>query len=48
MKGQVIYFTEEQKQRADAKFEYILNGYDFLGIKCVRMKKNQGLNCSNF
>ena len=41
MKGQVIYFTDEQKQRADIKFEEILMGYDFLSIKCVNMKKTR-------
>lgn len=39
MKGAVFYFTQVQKERANEKFETILQGYDKLGIKCVKFIK---------
>lgn len=41
MKGAIIYFTKEQQERADQKFEHILHNYDILQIKCIKLIKTK-------
>ena len=39
MVGAVFYFTQVQRERADEKFESVLQNYDERGIKCVKFIK---------
>lgn len=41
MKGAIIYFTKEQYEWADQKFEHILYNYDMLQIKCIKLIKTK-------